>query len=220
MPLRQRIICKLLFEDGTLVKYRQFTRDKRIVGNPKSTLAVLTDQRLDEFCLTFLGDVDCELVRSITGSVFTPVSVAGGVRSRRVVDTLIRECCVDRVITRCHATGEYIAGHYGVQAAVWPVTYTGECGIRRYVPPWAGEVLLASIDRDGMMHGMDISALGLDWPVPVTLSGGVGKLVHVKEAFEAGASGVAVASMFAFSDKSPIKLRSWLVSEGANVRAA
>lgn len=220
MPLRRRIICKLLFDhDGTLVKYRQFTRDKRIVGNPKSTLAVLADQRLDEFCLTFLGDVDCELVRSITGSVFTPVSVAGGVRSRCVVDTLIRECCVDRVITRCDETGRYIREHYGQQAAVWPVTYTGTC-VQQDVPDWAGEVILASVDRDGMMHGMDIEACRLDWPVPVTLSGGVGKLTHVKDAFAAGADGVAVSSMFAFTDKSPIKLRSWLVSEGANVRAA
>jgi len=40
----------------------------------------------------------------------------------------------------------------------------------------------------------------------------------VKQAFAAGADAVAISSMFFFTDKSPIKLRSWLVSEGCNVR--
>jgi cyclase len=56
------------------------------------------------------------------------------------------------------------------------------------------------------------------WDVPVIIAGGCGKLDHALQAFNAGADAVAISSMFFFSDKSPIKLRSWLVSEGATVR--
>jgi cyclase len=78
--------------------------------------------------------------------------------------------------------------------------------------------MLTDVDRDGMGTGFDLEVLKREWSVPVVLAGGCGKLDHVLQAFNAGADGVAISSMFIFSDKSPIKLRSWLVSEGCNVR--
>jgi imidazole glycerol-phosphate synthase subunit HisF len=100
---------------------------------------------------------------------------------------------------------------------VWPIDYHTLCV--EDVPDYAGEVLLTDIDRDGMGKGFDLDVLKRRWNVPVVIAGGCGKLDHVKQAFNAGADGVAISSMFFFSDKSPIKLRSWLVSEGATVRA-
>ncbi len=85
-----------------------------------------------------------------------------------------------------------------------------------------GEIFLTSIDRDGMMHGMDIEMIKnvVDAvSVPVIAAGGVGTLAHLHQCLdEAGASAVSAASIFHFTDQSPIKARKYLVNHGMNVR--
>lgn len=86
-----------------------------------------------------------------------------------------------------------------------------------------GEILLTSIDRDGTMNGYDldmIHRLGDRLTVPLIVSGGCGSLQHAIDALDAGASAVAISSMFLFTDNSPIKLRSHLASRGLNVRTS
>lgn len=216
--LKQRIIAKILIDEaGTAVKFKQFTHSRRVVGDPVSTVRVLEDQRVDEFYLCFLGEVDLDLVNRITDNVLTPVTVAGSIRDIDTIDKLIRDCGVEKVVIKDDEIGWKVSRKFGRQACVWPLDYRGDAGFNQ-VPLWAGEMIITSIDRDGMMRGPEIEALRFPWPCPVVISGGVGKLSHVKDAFDAGADGVAVASMFAFTDKSPIKLRSWMLSEGCNIR--
>lgn len=220
MGLRQRIISKILIDtDGVAVKFKQFTEKRRVVGDPVSTVRTMEDQRVDEFYICFLGAVDLGLVNKITDTIMTPVTVAGSIRDVETVDTLIRDCGVEKVVIKHDELGFKVERKFGRQAAVWPLDYYGDAGFNE-VPAWAGEMILTSIDRDGGGGGMEIEALRFPWPIPVVIAGGVGKLSHVKDAFAAGADGVAIASMWAFTDKSPIKTRSWLVSEGCNVRAA
>lgn len=220
MAVKRRIIAKLLLEsDGetTLaVKYKRFTHDRRIVGDPVSVMRTLEDQTLDEFNITFLSRADPALVARMTATVFVPITVAGSLHTVEAVERLMGEAGVERVVVRDNTVGEAVATRWGAQAAVYPWDYHGATPLVS-VPDWAGEVLLTSIDRDGTGAGYDVDAVA-GYNVPVVVAGGCGKLRHVKEAFEAGASGAVVSSMFAFTDKSPIKLRSWLVSSGCNVR--
>jgi cyclase len=86
-----------------------------------------------------------------------------------------------------------------------------------------GEVLLGSIDRDGTMSGYDLDVIhkaANALSVPLIVSGGCGSLQHAIDALEAGASAVAISSMFLFTDHSPIKLRSHLASRGLDVRTS
>jgi len=93
---------------------------------------------------------------------------------------------------------------------------------RRLVDRGAGELLLTSIDRDGTMTGYDLEitrAVAEAVPVPVIASGGAGTLAHLAEVIlEAGASAVAVGSLFHFTDQSPIKARTYLRGAGVEVR--
>ena len=216
MALAKRIIAKLLIEDGRLVKYKQFTNACRLAGNPVSTASTLEDQCVDEFYICGLGPIDPALVREMTKRIFTPVTVGGSLHTMEQVDELIKDCGTDRVVIKDPALGEAVANKYGQQAVAYPIDYHTKCV--ESVPDYAGEVMLTDIDRDGMGKGLDLDVLKRQWAVPVVLAGGCGKLDHVLQAFNAGADGVAISSMFIFSDKSPIKLRSWLVSEGCNVR--
>ena len=217
MALKKRIIAKLLIEGEQLVKYKRFTESRRLAGNPMSTVSTLEDQCVDEFILCSLNTIDPDFIQKITENVFTPVTVAGSIHSMGHVHERSRDCGVDKVVIKDHQLAEQVANKYGRQAVVWPIDYHTLCV--EDVPDCAGEVLLTDIDRDGMGKGFDLDVLKRRWDVPVVIAGGCGKLDHVKQAFANNADGVAISSMFFFSDKSPIKLRSWLVSEGATVRA-
>ena len=68
----------------------------------------------------------------------------------------------------------------------------------------AGEIMLNSVDRDGMMEGFDlklIEEIAKSVSIPVIASGGAGNIAHLKQAIEAGASAVAAGSMFVFQGK-------------------
>lgn len=65
----------------------------------------------------------------------------------------------------------------------------------------AGEILLASIDRDGTMTGYDlelVSRVAAAVGVPVIAAGGAGKVADFAEVKRAGAAAVAAGAMFVF----------------------
>jgi cyclase len=65
----------------------------------------------------------------------------------------------------------------------------------------AGEILLTSIERDGMMQGYDldlIRSVARSVSVPVVACGGAGSIAHLAEAVGAGASAAAAGSMFVY----------------------
>ena len=216
MGLKRRIIAKFLIEDGKLVKYKQFTTNRRTAGNVVSTARTYEDLRVDEMYFCDLGVISPAMIRAVTADVFTPVTVAGSIHSMRQVDELIQDSGADKVVLKDMALAEAVAQKYGRQAVVFAIDYRTHMVCSH--PKEIGEVLLTDIDRDGMGKGFDLDVLKQEWDVTVIIAGGCGKLDHALQAFNAGADAVAISSMFFFSDKSPIKLRSWLVSEGATVR--
>lgn len=88
----------------------------------------------------------------------------------------------------------------------------------------AGELLLTSIDREGTRTGYDLElvrAVSSAVPIPVIASGGVGALEHFVAGFnEGGASAVAAASIFHFTDQSVIKAKTYMKQAGIDVRWA
>lgn len=69
----------------------------------------------------------------------------------------------------------------------------------------AGEILINSIDRDGMMNGYDISLIkkmSSSVTIPVIALGGAGSYEHLHHALQqGGASAVAAGSMFVYFGK-------------------
>jgi len=97
------------------------------------------------------------------------------------------------------------------------------------VIPWAreaarrgaGEIMLHFVDRDGMMSGYDLQLLknvADAVEVPVMALGGVGSLQDfVDGVIEGNASAVAAASIFHFTDQSPIKAHTYMHNKGVPV---
>jgi cyclase len=65
----------------------------------------------------------------------------------------------------------------------------------------AGEIIVRSIDHDGLMGGFDlelISRVSSAVNVPVVAAGGAGKIEHLQDALHAGAHSVSAGSMFVY----------------------
>ena len=85
----------------------------------------------------------------------------------------------------------------------------------------AGEILLTSIDRDGALDGYDLAltrAVARAVEVPVTASGGAGKLEHFAEGIlEGEADAVLAASVFHFGTLRISEVKAYLAAQGIEV---
>jgi len=86
----------------------------------------------------------------------------------------------------------------------------------------AGEILLTSKDADGTKDGYDIEMTRLvseSVNIPVTASGGAGKLEHFYEVVTKGkADAVLAASIFHYGDYRIEEVKEYLLSRGISVR--
>jgi len=189
-----------------------------------------------------------ESVAKMSEQIFMPFTVGGGVRTLGHINDLLRSGA-DKISINTQSVREpgfvkTAAQSFGDQCIAVSIDYKEFApGVFRvfanggrektpYEPvEWAqrmqdmncGEILITSIDRDGTLSGYDIDMvmrLNEVLDIPLVVSGGCGGLQHCIDAFDAGASAVGISSLFLFTDHSPIKLRSHLVSNGINVRAS
>lgn len=226
--MMQRVLVCLDVRDGVVVKGRRF-RDLRVVGDPVELACRYESEGADEVVLLDVSaSVEgrgalLDVVERTARSLFVPFTVGGGVRSVADIERLLR-CGADKVSVNTAAVERpellsEAAARFGSQCVVaaidaaregsrW-VVYTHGGGRRTELDAleWArccvdrgaGEILLTSIDRDGMRSGYDleltrrvVALVG----VPVIASGGAGVAADVARAFtEAGASGALVAGM-------------------------
>lgn len=91
---------------------------------------------------------------------------------------------------------------------------------REAVDRGAGEILATSIDHEGVRAGFafDLTEAVATVSVPVIASGGFGAPHHAVEAYEAGASGIAIASALHYNKTTINEIREALRHAGIAVR--
>jgi len=117
----------------------------------------------------------------------------------RIAEEVGRQSCVVVLDYKHSKTGAYeVYTHNGTRA-------TGRDAVafaRQLEALGAGEVLVNSIDNDGVMKGYDVPLarrLKESLDVPISVLGGAGTLDHVRELISAcGVIGAAAGSMFVF----------------------
>jgi len=192
---------------------------------------------------------DTESVSDFADECFVPFTVGGGVRDTNQMQALLRagadKVCIN---TASYSNPGLIAEgarRFGAQCVVASIdaradgagrwrcyshSGTQDTGLlvvdwaRQVVALGAGEILLTSIDRDGTMQGYDLAlveAVVRAVNVPVVASGGAGNYEHMRQAIQdAGASAVAAASMFHFTEQTPAAAKMALAAAGIAVRAS
>jgi cyclase len=196
-------------------------------------------------------DILLDVVRRSAEQVFMPLTVGGGVRSPEDVRTLLL-AGADKVSINTAAIGDpdlitRCARPFGTQCVVvaidakargdgeegWEVfTHGGRRGTgldtiewaRRVEDLGAGEILLTSMDRDGVRTGYDLKltrAVTQAVTIPVIASGGVGTLEHLYDGFvKGGADACLAASIFHFGEHTVGEAKAYLAERGVPVRPA
>lgn len=192
-------------------------------------------------------DIAINIISQVADECFMPLTVGGGIRDCDDIRELLRKG-VDKVSINTAAVKDpnfinKAARKFGRQCIVVGIDYkkTAQGNYRVYIDGgntetnldplmWAkkveqrgaGEVFLYSIDRDGTMSGYDfnlIRTIADALEIPLIACGGAGRLEDFVEVIQSGhASAAAAASIFHFTDQSPIKVRSFMRQAGLNVR--
>lgn len=188
-----------------------------------------------------------DVIERTADQCFMPLTVGGGLRTVEDIRTMLR-AGADKVSLNSSAlaTPDLIragAEEFGSQCIVvsidakrtapnhWTVfTHGGRKATeweardwaRRAVELGAGEIVLNSIDSDGMKNGYDNEInrhISESVPVPLVASGGAGKLEHFADAVEQGlADAVLAASVFHFGTFTIAQVKEHLANRGICVR--
>ena len=188
-----------------------------------------------------------DILREVASSIFIPLTVGGGINTVADFDRVLK-CGADKVSVNSGAIrnpaliGE-AAKLYGDQCVVLSVDVKRVDGvfrvfakggrentgmeaiewIRRCVDAGAGEVVVNSIDTDGVKNGFDLEMLAAVCEavsVPVIASGGAGSIAHFVELFKTLPrvdAGLA-ASIFHFREVAINDLKQTLAAEGIPTR--
>ena len=249
--LAKRIIPCLDMKDGKVVKGIKF-KNLRDVGYPPDLAKEYEDQGADEVTfLDISASVEgrktmLNIVTETAERLTVPLCVGGGISSvddmRKALNAGADKVSINsaavmnpNMITEC-------AENFGRQCVVvaidvkkkdngWTVVTHGgtkDTGLdalewaQRAQDLGAGEILLTSMDADGVKTGYDIpatAAIADAVSIPVIASGGCGSVEHIYEVFtQTTAAAALAASIFHFKEYTVGDVKQYLKDRGVVVR--
>lgn len=249
--LTKRIIPCLDVKDGKVVKGVNFKGLKE-VGDPPSMAVGYERQGADEITfLDITASLETrrtmfDIVSKTASSLFVPLTVGGGIRSaddmRAALNAGADKVSVNSAAVKDPSIISECAESFGRQCVViaidgkrvgdhWEVfTHGGTRGTGIDAVEWAGraedlgagEVLLTSMDTDGVKNGYDIpftAAVADEVSIPVIASGGCGSVEHIYDVFtRTGASAALAASIFHYNEYTVGEVKEYLRDRGVTVR--
>lgn len=242
MSLKTRIIPTILIKNGLLVKGKQFN-SWRSVGGVLQAIKVYSLRQVDEMIVLNVhsDQPDIELISEIASECFVPLTVGGGIRTIDDIRGLLK-AGADKVAinTAAYDTPELISeavSLFGRQCIVVSIDVkNGECykssgtvATGHKPEEWAqkmeklgaGEILVTSIEQDGTMEGYDhnlIRKICLNVSIPVIASGGAKSCEDFFQALTHGAAALAAASIYHFTQITPLEVKTHLKERGVFVR--
>ena len=248
--LKCRVIPILTFNGFALVKTKEFGSNPRMVGNAIQAAKVYNSRNVDE--LVFLDiyaseknrKFNLQIARLIINECFMPVALGGGIKDLKDIEDLLaigadkvvlktvtiqnpdflneasevfgNQCITLAIDAEKRENGMYYL-HNKLNKEILLSEYLKN--IKKYN---FGEIILTSVNNDGMMNGFDIELVNMiekDINVPIVVAGGAGKPSHFKELFSnTSIEAVGAASIFYFTRFTPRDLKLAIQSVGKPVR--
>ena len=249
--LAKRIIPCLDVTNGRVVKGVNFV-NLRDAGDPVELADRYNGEGADELVFLDITassdarDTMADVVARTARKVFIPLAVGGGIRSvadaRRILLAGADKVSVNTAAVRRPELISELSGEFGAQAVVLAID------ARRHGASWhvytrggrddegldaiawaqrgeelgAGEILLTSMDTDGVQEGFDCAltkAVSQATHVPVIASGGAGKPEHFVRVLTDGCADAALAaSIFHYGTYTVTQLKQELAKRGIPVR--
>ncbi len=228
---RFRIIPVMLINEGRAVITRQFKKPVYVgdpinaikIFNDKEVDELVI---LDITSKRTRQAPNYNLIAKMASESFMPLAYGGHIRTMNQAEQIIN-CGIEKIsfntaLYEYPETVTQVSDRYGKQSVVASIdvkknifgnfvgkTNNGRKSISLNIPQLVehivklgvGEVLLNSIDRDGMRLGFDctlIETFKKKLNIPIVACGGADSIEDFSKAIEAGASGVAAGAMFYF----------------------
>ncbi len=249
--LTKRIIPCLDVKNGRTVKGVNF-ENLRDAGDPVELAKVYAEEGADELVFLDISatlekrKTLAELVRRVAQQVNIPFTVGGGISSVEDVSILLKNGA-DKVSINSSAVKRpelinELSAEFGSQCIVVAIDtkmYDGEPRVHTHggtkptdlntiswakevVDRGAGEILLTSMDHDGVKQGFanKINAIiSSEVHVPIIASGGAGEMQHFYDAFTIGGADAGLAaSIFHFKEISIPALKRYLKTKKVPTR--
>ena len=187
-----------------------------------------------------------DILKEVASQIFIPLTVGGGINTLDDFDRVLK-AGADKVSVNSGAIRnpkliEEAAKKYGDQCVVLSVDVkrvdgkfkvfakggrenTGIDAIEWFVngqENGAGEVVVNSIDTDGVKNGFDLELLEIlskKLSIPIVASGGAGNMEHFRDLFKIpGIDAGLAASIFHFKEVEIMKLKKYLKSNSVEMR--
>ncbi|OYZ76272.1 MULTISPECIES: HisA/HisF-related TIM barrel protein [unclassified Polaromonas] len=204
-------------------------------------IVMLNVSRSQDSCREFT-----QIVERISSHCFVPLTVGGWIDSEDYAQSLLRggadKLALNTALADDPGLVSSLAKKYGKQCIVASIDVKrsdsgqlfiavdrGTRMIDKSPVDWAkmavnlgaGEIFLNSIEHDGARKGYDLESIRLisqNVRVPVVAFGGVFNWGHLVDGIDAGASAVAAANIFHYTEQSTRKAKSYLAEAGILVR--
>ena len=249
--ITKRIIPCLDVKDGRVVKGVNF-QGLSDVNSPVELARYYSDNGADELVFYDITasaegrNLFTDILRAVASEIFIPLTVGGGIRTLDDFDRVLK-CGADKVSVNSGAIADpsligAAAKKYGDQCVVLSMDVkrvdgqfrlfakggredTGIDAMEwavRGVENGAGEIVLNSIDTDGVKEGFDLpmlDALAARVGVPIIASGGAGKMEDFAELFtHPGIDAGLAASIFHTGEVDIRSLKRYLRDQGVEMR--
>ena len=249
--ITKRIVPCLDVRDGKVVKGMNFEGIKD-VADPVEMARFYNESGADELVFyditaTVEGrSLFADVLEKVAAEIFIPLTVGGGINTLDDFDRVLK-CGADKVSVNSGAIKdpsiiEKGAKRYGDQCVVLSMdikrvdgsfhlfSHGGRIDTGIDALQWAvdgvsrgaGELVVNSIDTDGVKEGFDLELLdeiAARVNVPIVASGGAGKMEDFAELFShPGMDAGLAASIFHFKEVDIMELKKYLAEQGVNMR--
>lgn len=189
--------------------------------------------------------IDVHTVEAVSSECFMPLTIGGGLRTcddiertlkagadkvslnsvilerpeflKEAVSVFGSQCIIASIDVKKDEKGNYAVFSHSNRK----VEYSFEEYLKLVIRYGAGEILLNNVDRDGTMDGYDLELIKYTFSmtnIPLIVAGGVSGPQDCVGAIRSGASAVAAASIFHFTQFTPETCKQFLAEAGIPVR--
>ena len=246
-----RIIPSVLFRDTNTMKGKNF-KSWRVVGSVMQSIRLYSLREVDELIFldvtaTKNKEINYDLINEFAKECFMPVVIGGGIKNINDIENVLkigadRVCINTALVDNINFVKEAIK-IFGVQCIVGSIDYKQDNNnqniiwtnsgsiktdkelfsyLKRIEDIGLGELLLTSIDHDGVMNGYDnltLKRANLNFDFKVIASGGAGTKEDIyKTIKDTNVSAVSCSSIFHFTENTPLSIKKFLKEKKINVR--
>ena len=248
--LRFRVIPIVLLDGYSVVKTIQFNI-RRNLGNPIVVSRIYNSRNVDELILLDIDaskdgrEIDLHTVEAVARECFMPLTVGGGLKTIANIENTLKagadKVSLNTVFLQQPEFLKTAVSHFGSQCIVAsldvkkdavqgyelfshahvPIKWSLKEAIQLLIDSKVGEILVNSVDLDGMMTGFDgelIQMVSSMTNMPIIAAGGASSPEDCSRIIKQGACAVAAASIFHFTSITPRSCKEEMAKAGLPVR--